>query len=196
MNTFCRIACLGALLCLANTATAQLERVGDVALLDETGAFHQLSRYQHKQAVALMAWLPGCSAQESALSAFSALQARYAQQDVAFLLIDASGAAAKAAGAVDGLHVLRDETQLVSESLGMQQAGDVRLINPQRLTVLYKGPPGQALAATLDTLAAKPVRETVSESHSSCAINYAARDAHQRTPPDYAADIAPLIIEK
>jgi hypothetical protein len=196
MYTFCRIACLGALLCWATAATAQLERVGDIALLDETGAFHQLSRYQHKKAVALMAWLPDCDAQAQALTAFSALQTRYAQQDVAFLLIDASGGAARAAGAVDGLHVLRDETQLVSESLGMEQAGDVRLINPQRLTVLYKGPPGEAFAATLHTLADKPVRETVSEPHNSCSINYAARDAHRSAPPDYAADIAPLIIEK
>jgi hypothetical protein len=196
MHKFRQIACLGTLLCWATAANAQLERVGDFALLDDAGGFHQLSRYQHKQAVALMAWLPGCAEQEGALTAFSALQARYAQQNVAFLLIDASGPTARTAGAVDGLRVLHDEAQLVSESLGMEQAGDVRLINPQRLTVLYKGPAGPAFAAALDTLTDEPVRETVSVAHNSCSITYAAREAHRSNPPDYAADIAPLIIEK
>jgi hypothetical protein len=32
---------------------AAAERVGDFALLDEQGVFHQLSRYQHRDAVVL-----------------------------------------------------------------------------------------------------------------------------------------------
>lgn len=196
MSRFRQFVCLGTILCWATTATAQLDRVGDVALLDDTGEFHQLSRYQHKQAVALMAWLPGCAAQEPTLKAFSELQARYAQQGVAFLLIDASGSKTRTTSTLDGLRVLHDEAQLVSESLGMEQAGDVRLINPQRLTVLYKGPAGQALAATLDTMTGEAVRKTVTVAHDSCSIDFAARKAHQNNPPDYAADIAPLIIEK
>ncbi|MDO9476339.1 MAG: hypothetical protein Q7L07_06475 [Pseudohongiella sp.] len=196
MTTLRRLACLGICLCWATVAAAQLERVGDVALLDHHGEFHQLSRYQHKQAVALMAWLPGCAAQETTLKAFSDLQAQYAQQDVAFLLVDASGSKGRTASTMDGLPVLHDETQLVSESLGMEQAGDVRLINPQRLTLLYKGPAGQALANALDTLQGEPVRQTVTVAHNSCSIDFAARKAHQLNPPDYATDIAPLVIEK
>ena len=53
-----------ALLFLANFVSFQAfalpDKIGDFALLDSDGKFHQLSRYRHKEFVVLMAVDPAC----------------------------------------------------------------------------------------------------------------------------------------
>ena len=58
---------------LASPARAALERVSDFALLDTRGEFHQLSRYKHRKALALLTYDSRCS-RPAQLAEFARLQ--------------------------------------------------------------------------------------------------------------------------
>jgi len=189
---------LSATLSLYSAQTlAALDRTGDFALLDSDGKFHQLSRYQHKKALVVMSWAADCAAMSDALNAYETLSNRYSAEGIEFVLIGSNGAnRAQLQNLQVNLPVLEDAGQLVSETLGIQYAGEVRVLNPQRLTVLYKGPPLTELDQTLTEMLENSIRDTVNVSSAGCAINYPDREAHRSNLPDYASQIAPVIIEK
>jgi mono/diheme cytochrome c family protein len=195
VNTVNAVVAVWFMLACSGAFTATLERVGDFALLDSTGEFHQLSRYQHSKALVLMSVATGCIDMATLLADYQAISAKYAGSDISFLLIDSSGAGSADPVLSDaGLPVLNDEAKLVSALLQIGHAGDVRVLNPQRLTLLYKGPPTAALEQALDALVDGAIRETVSVEHSGCPVRYPAREQFAAQPPDYATQIAPLII--
>ena len=75
---------------LSASAFALPDRIGDFALLDTDGAFHQLSRMRDKEALVLMSFDNSCASIESAVAQLQALQASWADQDVVFALINSS----------------------------------------------------------------------------------------------------------
>lgn len=91
------VSCLGVCIALASgSAIAALDRTGDFALLDDSGVFHQLSRYQHRKAVVLMSYAESCQSMSAMLDEFTALKSRYAGDDIEFLLLDSQGQIVKA----------------------------------------------------------------------------------------------------
>jgi len=70
LSTLCVAVCAG-LSSLPSLAAP--ERVGDFALLDEEGVFHQLSRYQHREAVVLLAYDSSCPAARDAAASLASL---------------------------------------------------------------------------------------------------------------------------
>lgn len=175
-------------------AEAALERVSDFALLDHAGEFHQLSRYQHRKALVMMSYVEQCEDMDARVSDFAAVAAKYAGADFDFVLIDSLNTPRESAPNTD-LPLLADAGQLVSESLGMSRAGEVVVLNPRRLSLYYQGSPAAPLAAALTQIQADALDDTLREEASGCALTYAARDAHATTPPDYATEIAPILIE-
>lgn len=192
------VSCLGVCIALASgSAIAALDRTGDFALLDDSGVFHQLSRYQHRKAVVLMSYAESCQSMSAMLDEFTALKSRYAGDDIEFLLLDSQGADRKSLQALTlGIPILQDNGQLVSESLGISRVGDVRVLNPDRISVYYAGAASQELGTTLAAVLAGPVRNTQkTENNSPCTIDYPVRAAHQAKVPDYATEIAPIILD-
>ncbi|NQV68462.1 MAG: hypothetical protein HQ498_00415 [Pseudohongiella sp.] len=178
-----------------------LDRVSDFALLDDGGEFHQLSRYQHRRAVALMSYVAGCASMESRLAEFKALQSSYSDQGIEFLLIDSQDLVRTPLRTLNtGLPVLEDGGQLVSEALGIQHAGDVVVLNPERLSLYYKGPVSAELGATLSSVLEGGLENTVTGEESAspeaaCEIEYPVQALHASSPPDYATEVAPIIIK-
>ena len=91
------------------------------------------------------------------------LRDKYAPQSVAFLMINSNvpesrdqvAAAAEKQG-ID-LPILIDETQLIGESLGLRNNGEVLIVDPRDWTLAYRGD-AQNTAAALDAvLAGTPV---------------------------------------
>ena len=71
---------LFSLVCFAafsGTLHGALDRVGDFALLDDRGTFHQLSRYPHRSALALMAYDSSCAEMDGMLERFAAVGGSY-----------------------------------------------------------------------------------------------------------------------
>lgn len=185
---------------LPASAFGALDRVGDFALLDERGEFHQLSRYRHRDALALLAYDGGCAVMPETLERFAALQTQYASQGIDFLLLDTEGLPREAlAGLTLPLPVLQDELQLVAAALDVKAAGDVLLLNPERLSVFFRGTINGEFQAAFENalagVATESISDTIVTGSADCEITYAQRDNHLQSPPDYATEVAPVVLE-
>ena len=196
--------CLGtaAAAAILSTSTFALpDRIGDFALLDSDGDFHQLSRYRNKEALVLMSFDASCTSIDSSLSSLQAMQTQWSEQGIAFALINSSTEtdvaiirSLKADLDLD-MPLLIDNGQLVSETLQLSKAGEVAILDPQGLTVIYRGPVAGA-AATLTAEIAGTVDSTTVIPASGCDLTFPARERHARATPDYAAEVAPIIAEQ
>jgi hypothetical protein len=170
--------------------------VGDFALLDNAGTFHQLSRYQHRKALVLMAYSAECATMDTLLDNYKNIADEYVGVDFEFLLIDSQDLDRPALSELGvELPILEDDGQLISETLNIVNAGDVLVLNPQRLSLFFKGRPSSGLESTLISITGEGVSDTIRQSGAGCAIDYPIKDMHSESPPDYASEIAPIIIE-
>ena len=178
-------------------ARAALERVDDFALLDQHGQFHQLSRYRHLRGLAIMAWDADCPAMAGMAAEFNAVADEYAGAGFAFVLIDSRGSGREAlGGSGPGLPILDDAGQLVSAALELSMAGEVALLNPERLSRFYQGASGAAFEGALRSALDDAIADSLTTPPSgACPLAYPVRDAMLAAPPDYATEVAPRIIE-
>jgi hypothetical protein len=184
------------LIAFSTLAPAALDRVGDFALLDNAGTFHQLSRYQHRKALVLLAYSDECATRDALLDSFKGIAVEYAGNDFEFLLIDSQDLdRSQLYGLGTELPILEDGGQLVSEKLNIENAGDVLVLNPERLSLFYKGQPSQELESVLTSITGEGVSDTIRQSGAGCAIDYQMKELHSESPPDFASEIAPIIIE-
>ena len=181
-------------LSFSTTVHSALDRIIDFALLDEVGVFHQLSRYQHKEAVVLMAFDQSCQLMPSMLAEYRDIVSEFSNHEVEFLLIDSNGLGRKKLASLElNVSILEDGGQLVSESLGIENAGEVLLLNPERLSVYFRGPVSQDLRNSLNSL--ESIQDTLELESKGCEIEYPDKMAHEFNTPDYATEVAPIIIE-
>ena len=184
-------------LVLTRVSYAALDRVSDFAVLDYFGEFHQLSRYRHRQGLALMAYDSNCENMSALVMEYQSIAREFSEKGIEFVLLDSRdiGRAAFDNNGIE-LAVLEDDGQLVSQSLGIQYAGDVRLLNPERLSLFYGGKVSTEFRATLNAVLDGAINDTVLDPNEGCTISFPMRKAHTEEPPDYANDIAPIVIEK
>lgn len=171
---------------------AASERVGDFALLDERGAFHQLSRYQHLDAVVLLAYDNSCSSALDAAAFLADMQPQF-DEHMQFLALDLNALDRTSEQAL-GLPfpVLADELKLVAESLEFSQSGEVLVFNPQRLSLYYRGGAGPALRQNLEAILTSKPLDTTNLEFEGCSIAY---ENNADSIPDYSTEIAPAIVE-
>lgn len=188
-------SCLLAFLAIVtSSAQAATERVGDFALLDEQGRFHQLSRYQHRQAVVLLAYDNSCAAAADAAGQLAQLQTQFADE-VEFLALDINSESRQVQTQWQlPFPVLNDELKLVAESLALSQAGEILVFNPQRMSLYYRGGMAAALADRLHTVIAGEVSDTLNSPVSGCAIDYSELSENKANPPDYSTEVAPIVV--
>ncbi len=196
MNRLFSLVFSFALLIHASVSLAALDRIGDFALLDEEGVFHQLSRYRHREALAVLAYDASCEGMSDAVNRFSQLASDYQAQGMDFLLLDTNDEDRAALSAMNlPLPILQDELQLIAESLEISAAGEMLVLNPERLSVFYRGGLDGVIETTLDAVLAGSLGDTVTGSNGDCAIDYPARDTHMQAPPDYVSEVAPIVLE-
>lgn len=202
MKKLCRIVPLFLTATLAGGVYALPDRIGDFALLDTAGEFHQLSRYRHQDALVLMSFDANCQSIEASLTQYEALQSDFAEQQVTFALINSASESN-----ADQLHanlaslgvetsLLLDDGQLVSETLSLTKAGELVILDPDRLTLLYRGAISDSAATVLTAELAGEVEDTIVNNATGCAIDYPAKQLHADTVPDYETEIAPIIAEQ
>ncbi|MCP5331722.1 MAG: redoxin domain-containing protein [Pseudomonadales bacterium] len=134
------------LLLIASPASAMAARdIPDFALLDHQGAFHQLSRYADERAVVLYSFGVDCDVSTAALDKLSILNEKYAGRGVRIFLLDAMPDEGR--GQVRALlsdhhsdiPVLMDTAQLVSHSLEIVRTGEVLVVEPRTMSLIYRG---------------------------------------------------------
>ncbi|OFE11237.1 hypothetical protein PHACT_15485 [Pseudohongiella acticola] len=181
----------------AGTSQAADERVGDFALLDHEGYFHHMAWYDNNKAVVFLVQGNGAAETRDALSAYSELQARYADQGLKFMMINPLGedraavAADVAAMGVD-MPVLIDDVQAVSESIGIENIGEAVIFDPKSFRVVYRGAVGSEFAEAVASVAAGEAVATQYVAAEGTEVQYPERDI---TDVSYEKDVAPIIAE-
>ena len=119
--------------------------VGDFALIDHKGVFHQLSRYSNHQAVVLYSYGSNCDVSSGAVDKLSFLRDKYAGRGIVFLMIAAlpddtrETVTESLSKHRDDIPVLMDTSQLASYSLDIHRTGEVLVVDPKRMQLLYRG---------------------------------------------------------
>jgi hypothetical protein len=93
------------------------------------------------------------------------------------------------------LPLLDDSGQLVSETLNISNAGEVLVLNPQRTSLYYQGPLGQELDQTLAMIDGGEIENTTRVDLESCPLVFSMKEFHEQQVPDYATEVAPIIID-
>lgn len=199
---------------------AETIRVGDFGLIDHQGKFHQVTRYGHAKAIVLVVQSNGCSTIAEALPRLNTLRQEWRDQGVEFLMINpTSGIERVSLGREADVYdidypILMDHSQLVAESLGIAQVGELLVIDPATMKLVFRGPldtrkrrssdpdlPTPLADALARTIAGNAEQmETVAVAmpagaDENCTIAYPTRTLMAEAPPDYARDIAPILQE-
>jgi hypothetical protein len=193
VNKFARCCVLGLSVLFGATSIAQ--RINDFALLDQDGNFFQLSYYKDSKALALLV-LPK-NEQGDILSRYQSLAAQTASNDVVFAIInpdrvdDRQIFQHRLSQRGITLPVLIDDTGLVADLLAISRYGEVLLIDPTRLNILYRGTVGEALQ---NTVAAIATNKTVSTSQTLLSELPAIQaNSIHRGKVSYTKDVVPIL---
>tara|TARA_R110002072_G_scaffold301164_3_gene480332 strand:+ start:124320 stop:125183 length:864 start_codon:yes stop_codon:yes gene_type:complete len=190
------------------------DRVGDFTLIDDDGKAHQLSKYAFNKAVVIVAQQAGCTDNQQNIARYKQLRTNWNHRGVSFLMLNSSvqddraGIRAEEAVWNYDFPIMDDETQLVADAIGVTKAGEVVVIDPVRMNVLYRGPMppqparaplGQVLEAIVADDADSRSMETVNvdfEVAAGCELTFPARERYTADVPDYETEIAPILIER
>ena len=179
---------------LAAGVAAQ-ERVGDFSLLDQAGYHHGMSWYGDHELVAFLVQANDSAAAEAALPRFLELHDQYDGQGVEFMMINPMARFNRQAvrAKLDQwgveLPVLMDDSQVISEAMGIERTGEVLLFDPGSFTVEYRGTAEGAAAAIGEYLAGEEIGAPLIAASGSM-VEYPVRGI-----PSYSRDIAPVLAE-
>jgi len=207
------IAALTAGLTVGLSSAAVAQRVSDFSLIDHHGKFHQVSRYADHDALVLFVYDRNSEVVEDALRDFNREMGRFEDDNVAFFMIESTGIADKsviaAAAAEDEIDIpiLVDDTQLVSEVLGITRAAQVVVIDPAAREIIYSGALNDRFMAgsdrrrarnhflreALETVIADGEFSLAGQPSSGEAIVFDSRRQDAAAGIDYASDIVPII---
>jgi len=190
---------LAVMLCCAVLAKT-VSAVGDFALIDQHGVFHQLSRYSERSAVVIVVQRNGDQMSRDAVPVLRDLRERFATKGVVFLMLNASDdrdSVRQEAIAHDiDFPIMLDTAQVVARTVGAQKTGDVFIINPDSYKQLYFGSTddadslSQALIAIVDggQVPASAAGETPGS-----AINFTDPRSNPERKISYTQEIVPLL---
>lgn len=136
---------IAALAAIPLTSLADKPRVGDFALLDQAGEFHQLSRYKDHKAFVVLAYTENSETLKATLKAYKKTIKRYDEQAIAFFLLNTESTDR---GEIQqfvkkqslDVPILMDDAQLVAKTLGLKHSGEVAVLDPTTHALSYRGP--------------------------------------------------------
>ena len=174
------------------------ERVGDFALIDHLGMQQHMAWYDDQNAIVILPQANGAT-DTNAIATVADLQVKYANQGVVFFLmnpglqIDREAVGADPAVKELGLPVLMDDTQIISEALGIVNLDQVVVYDPKSFELLYRGPADGRIDKAIQGLVEGKNDNLIALATQGTPIEYASPNIH--TIPSYTNDVAPIIIE-
>ena len=185
--------------CFSIGATNAAERVGDFSLLDQNGKFHHIAWYDDHKAIAFLVQLNGSTQTQAALADFQRLQTQYDAQGFEFMLLNPLGQARDSVqqevqrlGVT--LPVLIDDTQIVSEAMGIARSGEAFLFDPRSFEVIYRGSITGLEQAVSDVNAGQTISTPVI-AMTGADVSYPNTAHYMSEGVSYSKDIAPIIAE-
>lgn len=216
MKTLKCVGLLAAILA-GSQSFAATERVGDFNLIDETGTAHQLRKYGYQKALVVITQANSCSTSQELFSEYKIQKTKWDNEQISFVMMNSSinddvEAVRRFKNSYNPeMPILMDDTQLVAESLGITKAGEIVVLDPNTMAVLYRGPldtPGTSanpgttfLKTTFEAIAAGEIdrnTETVVvdfEAAAGCELEFPAKITSADDVPDYETEVAPVLIE-
>ncbi|MEZ6029817.1 MAG: hypothetical protein R3C46_08700 [Hyphomonadaceae bacterium] len=200
---------LSSMVVLAGRAVADREpsmpavavRADDFRLVDHTGFAQNLRRLTDVKAIVLMTQVNGDAGSRAAARSLEDLRKQHA--GVEFLMLNSSLAdtrpqiAAEAAEQGYTIPILDDDLQLAGEQLGVSYAGEVFVLEPRLLRVLYHGPVGQPLAEALVDVEAGRAVANAAVAGAGTPIVFPERERRaQHAAISYVKDVAPVLEAK
>ena len=174
------------------------ERVGDFALIDHLGMQQHMAWYDDQNAVVILPQANGAT-DTNAIATVADLQVKYADQGVVFFLMNPGLQTDREAVGADpavkelGLPVLMDDTQIISEALGIVNLDQVVVYDPKSFELLYRGPADGRIDKAIQGLVEGKNDNLIALATQGTPIEYASPNIH--TIPSYTNDVAPIIIE-
>lgn len=144
ISSFAKLALAGTLAAYVCLPASAADRISDFSLVDHNGKFFQLSRAADNEAIVILSHDDSRDVRR-AYGDLEELVEQFADQPVAFYLIDSTGAADKvemrdvADDADIALPILMDDTQLVAKELGIARTTDVVILDPESQEVVFRG---------------------------------------------------------
>jgi hypothetical protein len=173
--------------------------VGDFALLDYEGVYHNMSWYDNNKAVVMFVQVNSDASSQSSLDQMIALKAKYESKGVIVMMINPLGQSRESVSATaqrySGIPLLIDDTQLISEALGIEKSGEVLVYNPTTFRVDFRGPAGEGLNIALEAVLAGDLADAIVADVSGIEIEYPARDKNMADGVSYSKDVAPILAQ-
>ncbi|MDP6417164.1 MAG: hypothetical protein QGG54_19325, partial [Gammaproteobacteria bacterium] len=197
MKKFLHLSVIAILISTTNSLFAG-ERIGDFSLIDHLGTQHHMAWYDDQSAIVILPQANG-STDSEAVAALADLQSRFATQGVVFFLMNPGLQSDRAAIGMDaavqtlGLPVLMDDTQLVSESLGIARLDEAVVYDPKSFELLYRGPVNTQLVQAVQGLIDGESGDLVAVASAGASIDYSGAGAS--SAPSYTNDVAPIVVE-
>ncbi len=144
ITSIAKVAAVSAVSAFIGLTANAAERISDFSLVDHNGKFFQLSRAADNEAIVILSHEDSRDVRR-AYDDLEDLMEQFADQPVAFYLMDSTGMADKVAmrdladDADITLPILMDDTQLVAKELGISRATDVVILDPASLEVVFAG---------------------------------------------------------
>ena len=199
-----------------------LRKVGDFALLDQSGKHHQLGKYAEKDAAIFLSISEECSNSLDILESYTLLSKSSQGSSIVFFIIDSTyrethlDAFSRYETIDSDLPILKDDSLLITESLGMQRVGDLVIVEPHTGNILYHGTidsdvskeiPGANFSLQellrldseilLDTNANESNQKSLLEDQESEGCDRLLSGTHNnQESPDYVTDVAPILKER
>lgn len=149
MNTIMRrlryILSLAVLTNAVDLSSHAQDRVGDFTLLDQLGVNHNMQWYDDQKTIAFLVQANDSATTAAALPRYIELQKNYAAQGIQFFMINPMGRQnrdevnAIIAAHSNAIPVLMDDSQQISQALGINSTGEALLFDPQAFQVIYRG---------------------------------------------------------
>jgi hypothetical protein len=144
ITSIAKVAAVSAVSAFIGLSANAAERISDFSLIDHNGKFFQLSRAANHEAVVILSHEDSRDVRR-AYGDLEELMEQFADQPVAFYLMDSTGATDKiemrdvAEDADIALPILMDDTQLVAKELGISRATDVVILDPEAQEIVFRG---------------------------------------------------------
>lgn len=192
------------------------DEVTDFRLLDTQEQSHQLRRQTDAKAVVLMITGNGCPIVRQNGPKFQSLKEKFSGKRIRFWMINANSQDDLASLRTEAnklsitIPVLKDESQLVAYSLGVQRTAEVIAINTKDWSIFYRGAiddqlvegaskPAPTVNYLEDALQAflggKEIAEPKTRA-AGCIVHYEGALGKPATVPGYAHDVAPILASR
>lgn len=119
--------------------------IGNFALLDQFGDYHQLYLYSDAKAIVIISQGNDCPIIQKYATVINDLKKKYEKNQIVFLMINANKNDTRQAIQVEAknynytLPILMDPSQLITESLGITRTSEVVILNPDGWKLTYRG---------------------------------------------------------